>query len=90
VADVRLDSDGIAALLKSAPVASAVHDLAETIASNVRSSWPDADVVVDDYETDRRASSVTIREPRAKARQVRDGILTRAAAGAGLEVKERR
>lgn len=86
---VNLDSKGIAALLNSDAVASAVHDLTERIATNVRGARPEADVVVDDYQTDRRASSVTIREPQAKAWQARDGILTRAAAAEGLEVTER-
>ena len=89
MADVRLDSKGIAALLNSDEVASAVHDLAERVAANVRGARPEADVVVDDYQTDRRASSVTIREAYARRLQVRDGILTRAAAAEGLEVTER-
>ena len=89
MADVKLDSQGIAQLLKSEPVASAVHVLAEQIAATVRGARPGADVVVDDYETDRAASSVTIREPQARAWQVRDGVLTRAAAESGLEVTER-
>lgn len=89
MADVKLSSDGIAELLKSSQVAAAVHALAEQVAGNVRGARPEADVVVDDYETDRAASSVTIREAYARRLQVRDGILTRAAASAGLEVTER-
>lgn len=65
------------------------HALAQQIAANVRASHPDADVVVDDYMTDRAASSVTIRDVRGRIWQVRDGVLTRAAASAGLEVTER-
>jgi hypothetical protein len=90
VADVRLDSDGIAALLKSSGVADVVGEFAETTATNARGAKPGADIVVDRYVTDRAAASVTIREPRARHWQVTEGILTRAAAGAGLEVKERR
>lgn len=87
---VKLDSAGIAQVLKSEPVARAVHQLAQGIAADVRTREPDAeDVVVDDYTTDRAASSVTIRDARGRLWQVRDGILTRAAAGAGLEVTER-
>lgn len=89
MADVKLDSKGMAALLNSSDVARAVHDLAEQIARDVSTQEPDADVVVDDYQTDRRASSVTIRDVRGRLWQARDGILTRAAASAGLEVTER-
>ena len=83
---VKLDSAGISQVLHSAGVARAVHTKAEEIAGAVRSARPDADVVVDDYETDRAASSVTVRDVRARGWQNRDGLLTRAAAAAGLEV----
>lgn len=86
----RLDSPGIASVLKSDGVRAAVHALADRIASTVRQQKSGADVVVDDYTTDRAASSVTIRDSRGRIWQVRDGVLTRAAAGAGLEVTERR
>lgn len=89
MADVKKDSDGISAMLNSDDVAAAVHGIAAQIAANVSAARPEADVVVDDYVTDRRASSVTIREAYARRLQVRDGILTRAAAQAGLEVTER-
>lgn len=89
MADVRLDSQGIAALLNSDEIADAVHGYAERVAANVRGARPEADVVVDDYTTDRKASSVTIREAYARRLQVRDGVLTRAAAAEGLEVTER-
>lgn len=89
MADVKLDYEGIGRLLKSDGVASAVHDLAEQVAANVRGARPEADVVVDDYVTDRAASSVTVREPQARGWVVRDGLLIRQAAQAGLEVTER-
>lgn len=85
----RLDHAGVAEILRSSEVRDAVHGLAEEIADAARSQQPGADIVVDDYTTDRAASSVTIREPQAMTWQVRDGILTRAAAAAGLEVTER-
>lgn len=89
--EVTFDDAGFQAILNSDDVAAAVHDLAVEVASNVRSAEPDAeDVVVDDYRTDRRASSVTIRDARGRIWQVRDGLLTRAAAGAGLTVRRRR
>ena len=86
---VRLDHRGIEQLLKSAAMANAVAARAEEIAGQVRAQRSDADVVVDRYETDRAAASVTVRDVRAQAWQARDGLLTRAAAGAGLEVTER-
>jgi len=86
----RLDRRGIAEIAKSPEVAREVHARAEQIANSARGSHPDADIVVDDYVTDRAASSVTIRDARGALWQAQDGVLTRAAAGAGLEVKERR
>lgn len=88
--DIRLDSDGIVEVLNSDEVRDAIHGLAESIADEVRDSVEaENGVVVDDYTTDRAASSVTIRDAQGKLWQVRDGVLTRAAAGVGLEVTER-
>ena len=88
--DLRLDSPGIAALLKSGPSAAAAHSSAEGTAADVRGSVPeDVEVVVDDYTTDRAASSVTIKDARGLLWQARDGVLTRAAGGSGVEVTER-
>ena len=90
MAEVELDSNGIGQLLKSPAVAAAVQGLAERVAGAVRSQEPDAEeVVVDAYVTDRAAASVTIKDARGRLWQVRDGILTRAAASQGLEVTER-
>ncbi len=83
----KRDSKGLGEVLKSAEVAAAIHLLAETTARNAANLHPDAEeVVVDDYTTDRAASSVTVRDVRAKGWQVKDGFLTKAAAAAGLEV----
>jgi predicted transcriptional regulator len=81
------NSKGFEEILKSPPVAKAVHDLAEAIAADV-SNQVDADqgVVVDDYQTDRAASSITIRDAAGKLWEARDGVLTRAASRQGLEV----
>lgn len=86
-----IDRVGISDLLKSDDFQQAVHDKAETIAAAAREAMPDAHrgVVVDDYTTDRAASSVTIRDPLALDLEAREGVLTRAAAAAGLEVTER-
>lgn len=83
----RLDSAGLAEVLKSGEVRALVNELAARTASNVRSTHPEADVVVDAYTTDRAAASITIRDARGREWQVRDGVLTRAATSAGLEVK---
>lgn len=85
MATYKRDSAGIAEVLKSPEVAAAVRELAETIAGEVRAQV-DAEVVVDAYETDRAAASVTIRDSRGRLWEVRDGVLTRAAKNAGLEV----
>lgn len=89
MAGFRRDERGIAELLQH-EFKEEVHAVAENVAANVRSQHPDLDVVVDDYTTDRSASSVTIRDVRGMIYQVRDGLLTRAASSAGLEVTERR
>lgn len=85
----RLDHQGVAEVLKSTGVREVIHAAAQEIAAAARAQRPGADIVVDDYVTDRAASSVTVREVAAMTWQVRDGILTRAATGAGLEVTER-
>lgn len=86
----RLDHAGMEEMLKSSGVAVAVNATARAVAASVRASRPEArDVVVDSYVTDRAAASVTIRDRRGRLWQVRDGILTRAAAAAGLDVNVR-
>lgn len=86
MANFRRSSKGLREVLKMPGTAKAVHDAAASIAGNID---PGRDAVVDDYTTDRAASSVTVREPDAKLRQIKDGELTRAAAAAGFEVRER-
>lgn len=83
------NSRGVASVLHSREVAATIHDLAVKVAAHVRSQQPDADVVVDDYRTDRAASSVTVRDKKAKLWQAEDGIFTRAAGSVGLEVRQR-
>lgn len=84
----RRDNRGLAEALKTL-FKDEIHDHAEAIAADVRAQHPDAEVVVDDYVTDRSASSVTIRDLRGRIWQVRDGLLTRAASDVGLEVHGR-
>lgn len=90
MAKFKRDSKGIAEILKSDDVAKAIHSKAQQVATRVNATVhfnPRDGVVVDDYVTDRAASSVTIRDTRAKAAQATSGVLTRAAAASGLEVR---
>lgn len=80
------DSPGVRAILTSVDFGQTAA--AEAIAARVR-AVTGADVVVDRYTTDRRAASVTIRDRRGRAWEVRDGVLSRAAAAQGLEVTRR-
>lgn len=87
---ITLDHPGMAKLLKSAGVASAVRGLAGDIAAATSAAIPpdeDAEVVVDSYDGgDRAAASVTVKHPLARLWVARDGLLIRQAAGAGVEV----
>ncbi|WP_030569582.1 hypothetical protein [Streptomyces aureocirculatus] len=86
--DFRLDHAGIREILKGPQMREVIDGLTETIADNVRASVPsDVRVTVRGYTTDRGAATVAVEDVRAMAWQARDGILTRAAAAAGLEVK---
>lgn len=87
--DFRLDAAGVREVLKGPELRQAVDGLADQIAANVKAGGLPADVVVSvrGYTTDRGSASVTVQDVRAMAWQARDGILTRAAAAAGLEVK---
>ena len=78
----KRDAAGIAAFLKSSEVRTVVRDAAHRVAAGVDKP---AEVSVSDYTTDRAAASVTIVDGRAKVWQIRDGVLTRALAAAGLE-----
>lgn len=86
--EIRLDEANIGKLLRSQGFSAAVHGLAERVAASTRKSVPaGVEVVVDDYTTDRAASSVTIKHATGRALQARDGVLTKAAAANGLEVR---
>jgi hypothetical protein len=90
---IRLDSGGIAEVLKSAKVASAVGSLAEGVAAAVRADAAvqrnALPVEVDRYTTDRAAAAVTITHPAGLPVEAKHGSLTRAAAGRGLDVRSR-
>lgn len=90
---VRLDRRGVGAVLKSSGVRREVDALAETVADNVRaqgltvSDGSELPVTVSSYTTDRAAAAVTITHAAGIAMQAKHGVLTKAAAAAGLEVK---
>ena len=98
---IRLDRRGIAALLKSSPVAAATKAAAEAVAENVRAqgirvgdrdggqSERELPVTVTMVTTDRAHANVTIAHPAGAAVQAKHGALTKAAAQAGLEVTGR-
>lgn len=87
------DQKGLQEYLNSPGVLAALHTFADPMADSIRTA-KGADVVVDEYTarakgrfTARHAVSVAIRDPRARTWQVRDGILTKAAASQGLTVR---
>lgn len=86
--EFRLDTAGVREILKGPEMRQVIDDLAGQIAGHVRASVPAGTVVsVRGYTTDRGAATVVVEDVQAMAWQARDGILTRAAAAAGLEVK---
>lgn len=99
---IRLNHAGIEAILKSAPMAAAVKAVAEQVAQNVRdmnidvggfkgdSGEIDLPVDVTMTTTDRAHANVTIKHPAGQAVQAKHGALTKAAAQAGLDVRERK
>ena len=91
----KRDPAGLQQVLNSDGTLAALKSFAEPMATAVRSEHPDAEVVVDSYKasakgrfTERHAVSVAVKDVRARTWQVRDGLLTRAAAAQGLEVSE--
>lgn len=90
--DFRPDRGGLRELLKSSGLSAEVNKLAQQVARNAAhttSQGVELPIVVDEYTTDRGAASVTIAHPAGLPTQVKYGTLTRAAAAAGLEVREK-
>ena len=97
---IRLDHAGIAAILKSAEMAAAVKAAADSVADNVRAQGVkvgdhdggprerDLPVSVQMVTTDRAHAIVAITHPSGEAVQAKHGVLTKAAAQAGLDVRE--
>jgi hypothetical protein len=89
---IKLNSAGIAAMLQSDEVSVAVTGLAESVMANVALPAPHnsrMDVEVDSYTTDRAASAVTIAHAGGLGVEAKYGVLGRAAAAAGLQVRRR-
>lgn len=85
----KRDRSGIRELLLDPMFIEPLRALVEPIAASARAAHPDMeDDAIDEYTTDRRAVSYTIKDPRGLLWQVQEGVLTRAAASAGLEVTE--
>lgn len=78
--DIMLHHKNIEKVLKSQGVAALVNQTARRVADL---AGPDADV--DEYTTDRGAASVAV----PAEQQAIDGVLTRAAAAAGLEISQK-
>ena len=95
---IRLNSRGIAEILKSAEMQRATQEAAEKVAQNVRDQAikvgdrdggpreHDLPVAVSMTTTDRAHARVTITHPAGQSVQAKHGALTKAAADAGLDV----
>jgi hypothetical protein len=84
----ELDAAGVREVLKGQGVRDLVDGYAEQVADNVKALVPaGTPVEVRKYTTDRGAATVVVADVRGMAWQAKHGIVTRAAAAAGLEVK---
>lgn len=91
---VRLDRMGMGVMLKSQPVQLAISSKASQVEASVQQSEPitrhQAEVVAENYITDRAAAAVIIKHPAGLGFQAKYGSLTQAAAAAGLQVRSKR
>lgn len=84
----ELDTAGVREVLRGQEVRDLIDGYAQQVADNVKPLIrPGVPIEVRKYTTDRGAATVVVADVRGMAWQARDGILTRAAAQAGLEVK---
>jgi hypothetical protein len=87
--DFRLDAAGVREILRGPEVRQLIDGLAGEVAANLRVLVPPGTPIeVRGYTTDRGAATVVVADRQAMGWQARDGILTRAAGFAGLEVRE--
>lgn len=96
---LRLDSAGIAAVLRSSEVAAQVNSLGDSVASNVGSPTATGEPIpvrvthrtaAGGRLSARPAVDITLAHPAGVAVEAKRGPLANAAAAAGLEVKRRR
>jgi len=91
--EIRLDHKGMAEMLKSAEVGTAISSLAGEIVAvteSLAASHSGAVVVeAEHYETDRAASAVIVKHPGALGMEAKHGILSKAASSVGLQVKKK-
>lgn len=93
----KRDPKAIEELMLSARFQALVEAKAQQVAASARSQYPDVEVTVESYEwrgsrrwPRRRAlRSVALADPAGLAIQAKYGVLTRAAASAGMEVRNR-
>lgn len=94
-ASVRLDHKGLREVLRSAAMLHEIADVTEAVAENARAQGHsvtfgealpvEASVIL----TDRAHGQVTITHPAGIGMQAKYGVLTKAAAAAGLDVTEK-
>lgn len=88
--EVEVNFAGIGEVARSAGVRQMVNEATEQIASKLRGLvGDDVLVTVTEYTTDREAAAVTIADRRGIGLQAKHGVLTRAAAGIGAEIRIR-
>lgn len=80
--EFKLDAKGIGEILRGAPMAAAVDDAAQAVASELRARGTEA--YVDHYVTDRAAAAVRILS--SPGDELKRGRLLDAASAAGLEI----
>jgi hypothetical protein len=83
----KRNSKGISQVLRSDRAAAAILDAAETMAATITAEHPDLEPGIHPGTTDRAV--VTLAVAGGAGLQASDGLFTRAAASAGLEVKSR-
>jgi hypothetical protein len=88
---IKLDYDGIGEVLR-VQMARPVREAAERIAEEARSSdhIHGGKVSTKDFTTDRAVTVVMFSQPNAAAIEAKHGLLTKAAAATGLEVKSKK
>ena len=89
---LRLDHPGIAGVLKSGEVASAIDGLTAAVASRASHTTARGTVIpvkTDSYTTDRAAGAVILAHPAGRSVEAKHGVLAGAAASAGLEVRSK-